>query len=107
MNRFYLILVTISLIVALSLPIAFWSFSIKETTEPPVFFGVSFGGKTVSEAKLLIDKVKGYTNFFLVNSWDLNTNQTALEEVCSYAGEAGLNFLVFFNYIFFHAALLI
>ena len=105
MNRFYLILVTISLIVAISLPIAFWSFSIKETTEPPVFFGVSFGGKTVSEAKLLIDKVKGYTNFFLVNSWDLNTNETALDEVCNYAAEAGLNFIVFFDYIALHPGL--
>ena len=101
-SRFYLILLTISLIAAISLPIAFWSFNIKETTETSVLFGVSFGGKTVNEAKLLIDKVKGYTNFFLVNSWDLNTNETALDEVCNYAAEAGLNFIVFFDYISLH-----
>jgi hypothetical protein len=80
---------------------AFWHYSFTETTEPPVFFGVSFGGKTASEAKLLIDKVKGYTNFFVVNSWDLSSNETALDEVCNYTAEAGLNFIVFFDYISF------
>jgi hypothetical protein len=64
-----------------------------------VFFGVSFGGKTANEAKLLIDKVKGYTNFFVVNSWDLSSNETALDDVCNYTAEAGLNFIVFFDYI--------
>jgi hypothetical protein len=78
---------------------AFWHYSFTETTEPPVFFGVSFGGKTASEAKLLIDKVKGYTNFFVVNSWDLSSNETALDEVCNYTAEAGLKFIVFFDYI--------
>ena len=66
--------------------------------ETPLFFGVSFGGKTTSEAKLMIDKVKSFTNFLLVNSWDLSTNETALNEVCDYAVKAGLNFIVFFDF---------
>ena len=94
-----LILITILLVIAVFSPIAFLHYSFTETTEPPVFFGVSFGGKTASEAKLLIDRVKGYTNFFLVNSWDLSSNETALDEVCNYTAEAGLNFIVFFDYI--------
>jgi hypothetical protein len=64
-----------------------------------LFFGVSFGGKTADEAKLLIDKVKGYTNFFLVNSWDVSTNETALNEVCDYAVKADLDFMVFFSWV--------
>jgi hypothetical protein len=87
------------LVIAVFSPTAFWHYSSTETTEPPVFFGVSFGGKTASEAKLLIDKVKGYTNFFVVNSWDLSSNETALDEVCNYTAEAGLKFIVFFDYI--------
>ena len=71
----------------------------QESFEAPIFFGVSFGGKTSGEAKLLIDKVKGYTNFFLVNSWDLCINETALNEVCDYAAEADLSFIVFFDFI--------
>jgi len=98
-KRICLILINILLVIAVSSPIAFWHNSFTETTEAPVFFGVSFGGKTASEAKLLIDKVKGYTNFFLVNSWDLSSNETALDEVCNYTAEAGLNFIVFFDYI--------
>ena len=94
-----LILITILLVIAVFLPIAFLHYSFAETTEDQVFFGVSFGGKTASEAKLLIDRVKGYTNFFLVNSWDLSSNETALDEVCNYTAEAGLNFIVFFDYI--------
>jgi hypothetical protein len=98
-KRICLILITTLLVIAVFSPIAFWHYSFTETTETPVFFGVSFGGKTASEAKLLIDKVKGYTNFFLVNSWDLSSNETALDEVCNYTTEAGLNFIVFFDYI--------
>ena len=60
------------------------------------FFGVSFGGKTFDEAKLLIDRVKNYTNFFLVNSWDITINETALNQVCNYAVDANLSFIVFF-----------
>jgi len=62
-------------------------------------FSSSFGGKTAIEAKLLIDKVRDYTNFFLVNSWDLSTNETALSEVCDYAAKADLGFVVFFDFI--------
>jgi len=98
-KRICLILTTILLVTAVFSPIAFWHYSFTETTETPVFFGVSFGGKTAGEAKLLIDKVKGYTNFFVVNSWDLSSNETALDEVCNYTAEAGLNFIVFFDYI--------
>jgi hypothetical protein len=67
--------------------------------EDYVFFGVSFGLNTAGEAKLLIDKVKGYTNLFVINSWDISTNETALNEVCDYAAEANLKFIVFFSFV--------
>ena len=63
------------------------------------FFGVSFGGQTTQEAKILIDKVKNYTNLFLINSHDLTTNETALNEVCDYAAQADLKFIVYFDLI--------
>jgi hypothetical protein len=71
----------------------------NEVSEEDFFFGVSFGGNTTSEAKLLIDRVKGYTNLFLINSWETSINETALNEVCEYAVDAELKFMVFFDYL--------
>jgi hypothetical protein len=73
-----------------------WEASV-ETDE--FYFGVSFGGKTPQEAKVLIDKVKNYTNFFIIGSYDLSTNETALNEVCDYTAEASLKFIVYFDFI--------
>jgi hypothetical protein len=68
------------------------------------FFGVTFGGNTTSEAKLLIDKVKGYTNLFVVDNWDIALNETALNEICQYAVDANLSIMVYFNFIFMTAS---
>jgi hypothetical protein len=71
----------------------------NEVSEEVFFFGVSFGGNTTSQAKLLIDEVKGYTNLFLINSWEVSTNETALNEICEYAVDAKLKFMVFFDFL--------
>lgn len=70
-----------------------------ENKASPIYFGVSFGLNTSREAKLLIDKVKDYTNLLVINSWSISTNETALNEVCDYAVHAKLNFIVFFSFI--------
>jgi len=75
-----------------------YSFEQKES-EKKFFFGVSFGLNTTTEARLLIDKVKGYTNLFIINSWEISTNETALNEICDYAVDAKMNFIVFFDYL--------
>ena len=64
------------------------------------YFGVTFGGNTTAEAKVLIDKVKGYTNLFVVDNWDIAMNETALTEICQYAYDANLYFMVYFSFIF-------
>ncbi len=71
--------------------------SLTENSE--VYFGVTFGLNTTSQAKLLIDKVKSYTNLFVIDSWEISTNETALNEVCDYAVSSGLNIIVYFAFI--------
>jgi hypothetical protein len=65
------------------------------------FFGVTFGGNTTSEAKLLIDKVKGYTNLFVVDNWDVGMNETLLTDICDYAVAAGLHIIVYFDFLLY------
>jgi len=98
MKRWYLVLVAILLIFAVS-----FSLTINESGKPEVadelFFGVSFGGNSTSQAKLLIDKVKNYTNFFLIGNWDISVNETALNEISQYAVDADLSVMVYFDFI--------
>ena len=85
MRRVWL-LVLVALLVSIVVLPAVYFLNQAETgsTSSDFFFGVSFGGTTVNQAKLLIDKVKGYTNFFVVNSWEINgaANET-LHQACS------------------------
>ena len=74
-------------------------YSQKPSARADFFFGVSFGQRTAAEAKVMIDKVKGYTNFLLVNNWGIVTNEAALNETCDYAAQAGMKFIVFFDLI--------
>ncbi len=74
------------------------------TTSSDVFFGVTFGGNTTSQAELLIDKVKGYTNLFVIDSWTISgaPNSTALTEICDYAVNANLYVIVYFSFIYYN-----
>ena len=64
----------------------------NETT--PFYIGVTFCGNTTAEAKLLIDKVKTYTNLFVLQSWNVSRNETATKEICDYAVAEGLNIVL-------------
>ncbi|MDR2203276.1 MAG: hypothetical protein LBE76_03045 [Nitrososphaerota archaeon] len=64
------------------------------------FVGVTYGGNSVSEAKQLINKVKTYTNLFILQSGNLQRNPDAINEIGDYAVATGLYFIPYFgNYI--------
>lgn len=63
----------------------------------PFYVGVTFGGSTAAEAKQLIDRVKDYTNLFVVQSGPLQSNITELENTCDYAVKSGLDIIVYFG----------
>ncbi|MFA5365432.1 MAG: hypothetical protein WC325_09670 [Candidatus Bathyarchaeia archaeon] len=63
--------------------------------EKPFYFGVSFGGETIQEAKTLIDRVKGFTNLFIMQSGALMDNTTAVNEIGDYAVSNNLTYAVY------------
>jgi hypothetical protein len=90
------------LVFAVSLPVYVQYSNESESSAQDFYFGVTFGGNKTSEAKLLIDKVKGYTNLFIVASWDISQNESALNEICQYAVYSGMSVIVYFDYVFFN-----
>ncbi len=64
------------------------------TETKPFFVGVSFCGNTTTEAKRLIDRVKTYTNLFVLQSGNIRENETATKEICDYAVAQGLNIIL-------------
>ena len=67
----------------------------KNSDSKPFYVGVTFGGDTTAEARLLIDKVKNYTNLFVLQSGTLQRNTTAMNEIGDYAISSNLNFAVY------------
>jgi len=102
MKPVWLFFLIAMLIIAIIVPIVYFGNQTEnEAADDVFFFGVTYGSKTVNEAKLLIDKVNGYTNLFVVASWDISTNETALTEICQYAVDANMSVIVYYDYVFF------
>lgn len=95
-------------IVALLLSASFlvadhYQFSNEKPSETTSFYvGVTYCGGNVTEAKLLIDRVKNYTNLFVVQSGSLEKNLAELNEVCAYAVASGLRIIVYFGSVVFN-----
>jgi hypothetical protein len=104
-KKIWIILIVALLVSSVLLSAAYFEQQSREVTQKnEVYFGVTFGLNTTREAKLLIDKVKEFTNLFIVDSWTLDTlnesvNGTSLTEVCDYAVSQGLNIIVYFDFI--------
>jgi hypothetical protein len=103
MNKKWPIIAVTLLISITVLPIVLINFGNNiEKSNQDFFVGVTFGSNTAKEAKLLVDKVKDYTNVFVVDSWDISTNETAMNEISEYAMNANLNVMVYFDFIYYN-----
>ena len=75
-----------------------WLGSVNSNSE--FFVGVEFAySGNISDLKDLVDKVKSYTNLFVIGSLEITFNQTALDEVCDYVVDSGLHLIVFLQIV--------
>ena len=95
------ILITVALFAILfpSLFFATQTFFISKISDPssPFYVGVECGYNNVTLCEAVIDKVKNYTNLFIISSTDIIDNSTLLNEVSDYAYNAGHYFSVYFS----------
>jgi hypothetical protein len=96
--RKYLIPTLLIVILAVSILAIYVSYSSgnQPKANPNAYVGVAFCGNTTAEAKLLIDKVKTYTNLFILDSGrnPISENQTKVEQICDYAVSQGLSVII-------------
>jgi hypothetical protein len=84
-------------LIAMSLIITVNWFS-NQTSSREFYLGVEYAyGDHANELESLVDKVKNYTNLFVIGSIEITFNQTALTESCDYIFNAGLRILVLFT----------
>ncbi|MCW4003890.1 MAG: hypothetical protein NWE95_08275 [Candidatus Bathyarchaeota archaeon] len=73
-----------------------YNFSPKPKT-PTAYVGIAYCGDNVAQGKQLIDKVKGYTNLFVLQSGLLQRDLASVNELGDYAVAAGMYFLPYFG----------
>ncbi len=87
----------ILIIMLLLIAVFFVNYIFLEDTET-VYVGVTYCGNSVEEGKLLIDKVKHYTNLFVLQSGTLQRDFKSVDELGDYAVSAGMYFLPYFGH---------
>lgn len=70
---------------------------ISSSDPEPFYVGVTYCGDSVSEAKQLIDKVKTYTNLFVLQSGALQRQPDKINQIVNYAVDSDLHFIVYFG----------
>ena len=69
----------------------------KDLENPHAYVGVAYCGNSVAQGKQMIDKVKGYTNLFVLQSGLLERDFSSVDELGDYAVAAGMFFLPYFG----------
>ena len=102
LNRKFVILLGIVLVVIIVASLFLVAVFLGSRASSREFYvGVEYaygdGDDDVAEVMTLVDKVKDYTNFFVIGLSGLTFNRTALDEASDYVVDANLNLIVQFT----------
>jgi len=97
MKKKLAITATLITVALLSLWLVQYNF-FKTPKNDETYVGVAYGGNSVAEGKLLIDRVKDYTNLFVLQSGTLQRDLKSVDELGDYAVSQGLFFLPYFGH---------
>jgi len=92
--RMFIVAIFLIIIVLAPTILVLNSTSAKNARNQPFYVGVTYCGSSVQEAKDLIDKVKDYTNFFVLLSGSLQYDRVAMEEIGDYVVASDLTYAV-------------
>ena len=94
------LILTVGMLVILLVSVfASFEFLIARQSTPEFFVGVemAYANATFNDVKDLVDKVKDYTNLFVIGSPEISLNQTLLNMTSDYIFNAGLSFIILFT----------
>ncbi len=86
--------VLIAFIVVSSVAALIFSRPTAQTPEFYVGVEMAYTNANVSDVRTMVDRVKDYTNVFVIGSVELTYNESALNESCDYIHDAGLKIVV-------------
>ena len=106
LNQKTLVLAIVLVVVVLVSLVAALDWFVNSAEVPEFYVGVemAYQNANVSDVRTMVDRVKDYTNVFVIGSVELTYNESALDESCDYIHSAGLKIIVlltnFTNYSF-------
>lgn len=90
--------IIVAVIISAILLASVGSYVLNQTSgSEPFYVGVTYCGESVEEAKQLIDKVKDYTNLFVIQSGPLQGQPEKMNQIIEYATNSDLFFIVYFG----------
>jgi hypothetical protein len=91
---FFIVIALSGLVILSSFLASQYITSYENKLKSDFYVGIIYCGNTTAGAKLLIDRVKTYTNLFILSNSPIIFDENATTEVCDYAVSAGLNIIV-------------
>jgi hypothetical protein len=98
MRKAFTIFVIMLILVSTTAFVVHYSLFGENKETKPFYVGVTYCGNSTEEAKLLIDRVKSYTNLFVLQSGQLQKYPDNITEIVDYAVSSGMHFMVYFGY---------